>query len=529
MPSSKPNYPHRDLAYGHIPSFGARCWRFSHVDYPEPHGKRGLLVEEFSLVSGIEGPASMPTNTIVTGPVTGGRRGWPFSLPRTDLASVGYVAEEFFLDGTAAAYAVEPGAELTVDGKWRVRRSRTAPFRIRVLVVRPVDRARFNGVVHVNWQNVTAGFELGTADFESEQLLDGFAWVGVSAQRDGVHGLPGTEQFALRGWDPERYGTLDHPDDDFSFDIYTQAARSIGPAMLGGAEARKLVASGGSQSAMRLRTYANAIQPMERLFDGFLFIVDFGAGALPDTRDVDPAMLPRGILPTVPVQIRDDLGVPALVFNSETEAPSLFVVRQPDTDTHRLWEVAGTCHLSGGAGQDALAPILARDGITFEISSASGTVVENRNVLSYTPAYRAAFRHFHTWLEGGPPPPPQARIEFESAEPPTIRRDQYGNALGGIRLPDVAVPTGEHRGSNDGDIHESIVGYSRPFTTTERHELYPNREAYLDRWRAALDRGVADGFILPEDAPAMKAIADKTATAIFSTRTGTSPCRDVAS
>jgi hypothetical protein len=30
-----------------------------------------------------------------------------------------------------------------------------------------------------------------------------------------------------------------------------------------------------------------------------------------------------------------------------------------------------------------------------------------------------------------------------------------------------------------------------------------------------LDRGAADGFIQPEDAPAMKAIADKTATAIF--------------
>jgi Alpha/beta hydrolase domain len=458
----------------------------------------------------------MPTNAIVTGPVTAGRRGWPFSLPLTDLASVGYLAEEFFLDGTAAAYEAEPGAELAVDGNWQVRRSRTAPFRIRVLVVRPVDAARFNGVVHVNWQNVTAGFELGTADFESEQLLDGFAWAGVSAQRFGVHGLPGTEQFALRGWDPERYGTLDHPGDDFSFDIYTQAARAIGPAMLGGAEARKLVASGGSQSAMRLRTYANAIQPMERLFDGFLFFVDFGVGALPDTRDADPATLPSGILPTVPVQIRYDLGVPALVFNSETEAPALFPVRQPDTDTYRLWEVAGTCHLSGGAGRGALAPILARDGIPFEIGSASGAVVpDNRNVLSYTPAYRAAFRDFHTWLEGGPPPPPQARIEFESTEPPTIRRDHYGNALGGIRLPDFAVPTGEHRGSNDGTVQEPIVGYSRPFTTAELRELYPNQARYLGQWQAALDRGVADGFILPEDAPTMKATADETATAIF--------------
>jgi Alpha/beta hydrolase domain len=47
------------------------------------------------------------------------------------------------------------------------------------------------------------------------------------------------------------------------------------------------------------------------------------------------------------------------------------------------------------------------------------------------------------------------------------------------------------------------------------HQLYPNRKAYLDRWQAALDRGVAEGFILSEDVPAMKAVADKTANTIF--------------
>jgi hypothetical protein len=71
---------------------------------------------------------------------------------------------------------------------------RAVPYR--VLVVRPVDRARFNGIGHVNWQNVTAVLRIGIADAESEQLLDGFAWVGVSAQRVGVHGFPGSEQFA---------------------------------------------------------------------------------------------------------------------------------------------------------------------------------------------------------------------------------------------------------------------------------------------------------------------------------------------
>ena len=119
-----------------------------------------------------------------------------------------------------------------------------------------------------------------------------------------------------------------------------------------------------------------------------------------------------------------------------------------------------------GASREALAPLFARDGLAVMRggSTAAAVVQENRDVLSYTPAYRSAFRHLHIWLDGGPPPPLQARIEFESADPPTIRRDQYANALGGVRLPDFAVPIGEHRGRNDGDLHESLAWYSRPFT-----------------------------------------------------------------
>ena len=456
------------------------------------------------------------TAATVSGPITGGARGWPFSLPMADLASRGYVAEEFFVDGTATSYAAAPGADLGIDGRWSVEPGRTAPFRTRILVVRPVDAARFNGVVHVNWQNVTAGFEIGTAD--SDQLLDGFAWIGVSAQRVGIDGFAGMERVALRGWDPERYGTLQHPGDDFSFDIFTQAARAVGPGTLGGLVPRYLVASGGSQSAMRLRTYANAVQPIERVFDAFWFLVDFGRGSVPDTSDVDPASLPMGILPTVSVRIRDDLGVPAFVFNSETEAPGLFPVRQPDTDALRLWEVAGTCHTGGAGNQALMAPLFARDGIDFALGGSAGAafVPEHPNVLSYTPAHRAAFHHFNKWLTGGPPPPGQPRIEIDPGEPPVIRRDAHGNALGGIRLPDFAVPTGEHLGSGKGDdVLASLVGFTRPFTPEELAALYPDREAYLSRWVRALDDGVEAGFILPEDAPVMQAVAEETAAAVF--------------
>ena len=104
-------------------------------------------------------------------------------------------------------------------------------------------------------------------------------WVGVSAQRAGVHGpplIPGLS-LPLATWDPERYGTLWVPDDAYSYDIFTQAARAVGPARdtslvdpLGGLDVSSCFAAGQSQSAGRLASYVNAVQPTAGVFDGFL-------------------------------------------------------------------------------------------------------------------------------------------------------------------------------------------------------------------------------------------------------------------
>lgn len=40
----------------------------------------------------------------ITGPVTGGRHGWPFGSPLTEVTREGYVEEEFFLEGAATRY-----------------------------------------------------------------------------------------------------------------------------------------------------------------------------------------------------------------------------------------------------------------------------------------------------------------------------------------------------------------------------------------------------------------------------------------
>ena len=78
----------------------------------------------------------------ITGPTTGGERGAPFSA--VEVSELGYVSEEFFIEGVANAYELVEGAH-TPDGKWSSRRSdKTAPFKTRMLVVRPSESDRLS-------------------------------------------------------------------------------------------------------------------------------------------------------------------------------------------------------------------------------------------------------------------------------------------------------------------------------------------------------------------------------------------------
>ena len=151
----------------------------------------------------------------VEGPVTGGTHGWPFGRPLFDLADHGYVEEEFFLTGEATTYRQAAGSEWGRDGHWQAEPSGTVPFRTRILVYRPADPERFNHTVVVSWNNVTAGYELFGG--ESPEFFEGgYAFVGATVQRVGVHGFPTNNQ-GLAAWDPDRYGTLQIPTDDGSF------------------------------------------------------------------------------------------------------------------------------------------------------------------------------------------------------------------------------------------------------------------------------------------------------------------------
>ena len=426
----------------------------------------------------------------VAGPIEGGQRGLPFSAPTFDLEAHGYLVEEYFLTGKANSYALQDGARHGKDGTWdTLVRLQGTPFATRFLVVRPKEQKDFNGTVLVHWQNVTAGYELGTVT-ESE-ILRGYAWVGVSAQAIGIHGFPTPDANGLKQWDPERYKSLLHPGDTYSYDIFTQAARAISKDResenvdpMGGLKIERLIASGASQSASRLRTYINGVHQHTQIFDAYIPYIDF-ANPVPFSADL-AADRRRSRMPT---WIRKDLGVPVLVVNSETETLSYFPARQPETETFRFWEVAGAAH----------------------VSSVRGAVVEGMdspNWLAFDPVYNAAVRHMHDWLVQGEAPPSFPRIEVDtSAETAAVRRDKHGNARGGIRLPDLAVPTAAHSGMGTatpgGNRFAWLFGHAREFEPKKLAKLYDSGADFLGKYEAALKKSQEQKVVLPEEAPAM--------------------------
>lgn len=440
----------------------------------------------------------------ISGPVSGGQHGWPFGAPdAVEIEKRGYVMEEFFLEGEAQSYKPAAGTTTGEDGHWQVEPDVRAPFKTRFYVVRPRDPSRFNGVVLVNWQNVTANIDLGWP--QDDENYRGYAWVGVTTQKIGIDGVPDLTK-GLTAWDSERYASLHHPGDAYCYDIVTQAARAVGKDRsiagidpLGGLKPKIMIAMGGSQSAMRLGSYINIAQARDRVFDGFLLTVHWGmCPPLPDVslqRQFKPVGNGRYL---ATAKINDTTGTPILVLTGESEALHNYPVRQPDTDTFRFWEMAGAAH-SGPEMMDSMNGMFARDGL------ATNPPYERRNTVEWNYVRAAALRRLVEWVRDGKAPASMPRLEIEAGEKPQIKRDRMGNALGGIRLPEVAAPLAAHHGANDKDPMTALAGETRPFDAAQLHELYPTTQEYLGAWNRAVDALAEAGLVLAEDEAPLRA------------------------
>jgi len=413
------------------------------------------------------------------------------------------VLEEFLIEGVAVSYAPAPGSTIGLDGRWDTEPAETAPYRSRMYVVRPADPGRFNGTVFVNWQNVTAGVDLGAP--AAYELDHGYAWVGITTQRVAIEGQPSLavglpETTGLPAWDPQRYGSLHHPGDAFSYDIFSQAARALAPARptlpvdpLGGLEPRLMIATGGSQSAMRLGSYLNIADQRDAVFDGFFLLVHWGMCPYPPDQSLMESFRPiGGGLTAGSAAIADRHRVPVLVLNSESEVMNEYPVRQEDSGSFRFWEMAGTAHAGADVGGE-MDSIMVRDGLGPLVVS------EDRNLVDWSYVRNAALEHLVSWASGGPPPRSFPPIEIDDSHEPAIRRDEFGNALGGLRLPELVVPTAAHSGTNMGNPVAALAGQSTPLSDNQIRTLYPDSSTYLRAWDAAVNELVVQELVLECD------------------------------
>ena len=453
----------------------------------------------------------------VSGPVTGGK-GVPTLLTATMPAQSGYVSEEFFLEGTATAYTSD--VPLTPDGRWTVRPQSRAPYRTRIVVYRPESPKQFNGTVFVEWNNVSAGFETAPdwGSGHNEVIRSGGAWIAVTTQAVGLQGgqtiIGQTATGGLRATDPERYASLTHPGDSYSYDIYSQAGvvarNTTTPAVLGKLSVKRVIAVGVSQSAFRLVTYIDAVQPLAHVYDGFFVHSRNGNGAALAGAPLDAVAAPPSA-----ALIRGDLDVPVLQLLTESDLTLLraYPARQPDTKLLRTWEVAGASHADfyqGGVGFGDIGDGKAEQAL-LDVASADGGPLNCAQPINRGPQYlvvASALHHLDRWVADGVAPPKARPIDMAAGPPPVINRDAHGNALGGVRTPVVDVPTATLRGDgNAGATFCFLFGNTIPFDAATLASLYPTHRDYVTKFNRATDAAVKAGFLLAPNAKNLKLAA----------------------
>jgi len=345
------------------------------------------------------------------------------------------------------------------------------------------------------------------------------------------------------------------------------AERSAGREAAAGLFA-STIAIGGSQSGRYLRDFLwqgfNRDTAGRRVFDGVIPYIAGGRRTFTNFRFAEPGRfsrqhedhdVPGFDFPFAYATLTDPVtgtkdGILARCMANGT-CPRLFHI---DTGAE-FWQAGASLVGTGGTGRDVAFPAGVRAyaiaGGAHAPTMAMPFCTYPANMMNYSPVLRALLLAMVDWTTGRAEPPPSrwpklaAReiVPVESIDAPfepwarvvnlpippdgkpawpvfvpAIGKD--GNDLPGLRLPEVAAPTGTYlswnlrkEGFAPGDLCMIFGGYE-PFArdaASRRQddrrpaldELYPSPDARTKALTAAAEQLVQDRFLLPEDAKAM--------------------------
>lgn len=465
-----------------------------------------------------QGGTPLPT---VTGPVPVTETSYPFldrlGPPRAAMFAAGYVEEEYFISGTANVYTWDADNNPVI-------RTPDAPYATRIIVRRPGKPNKFSGTVWVEFLNPTLAFDLDRMwQLHYDQILrDGDAWVGITSKPIAI--------LALQNFDPVRYAPLSmaNPlppeeqtcgrlpgepgyspnssklyENGLIWDMMSQLGallRSDSSQNPLGQPSKVVYGEGWSQTGGYAYRYLSTFGPLatladgSRIFDGWLVGGPTGPTAINQCVSA-PSTDPRQA-------IRPN-GVPVLSFRTESDFWS-FAYRRPDSDDpndqFRLYEIAGVSHDTATIYENF--PTLedaAKAGVTVPSTEPCG-IIPPAVVIDFPYEYffNAAAINLKLW-SAGVTPPYADRYVYDGT---TIVRDEYGNAVGGLRSPYVDVPISTYAMPTGGVC--PFIGRRIPFSADLLSELYKSHGDYVNQVSKNTQELLKQRFFLPMDASKIK-------------------------
>jgi len=423
-----------------------------------------------------------------------------------NVGALGYEANEYFLTGRADVYKPVSMADAPdVASRDNVRDlgrgdftreliNAEVPFTTRLIVYRPKNKRRFSGNVVIETLHPNGGGRsLAWNALHDFFAAGGDAYVGVQ------HPLTIA---GVKAADPDRYAPLSAADATQLWGMLAQAGAAIkmqGPTSpLYGYPVKHLLMTGYSYTGVATATFANYHHREARLKNG-RSIFD-------------------GYLPMADAQYVRPLDVPVMRLNTQSDFNGFGGLknRRPDDDRYRHYEVAGAAHVAVPP-PDGAAVAPAPDKVPtpagqphFSPSSCQSQFPSGSHPNDY-PLYlvqAAMFDNMYRWMSGRGVPPPSAMIETNADG--SVRLDELGNAMGGIRYPQVAVPVAVYGvGTTDACL---LFGYTAPFDAAKCTALYGEKTSYLRKVRSTGEKLVAERLLLSDDLAKLVAISSTGAT-----------------
>lgn len=480
----------------------------------------------------------------VTGPIPVTKQSRPsaaaaYQLKPTNLARWGYSEREYFVGGRANVYDWDAAGEPSVQ-------STGLPYKTRMLVRAPKNPAKWSGnvvveIIHPSWDASLTYQWISSRHF----LQNGDVWVGINAE--------GESQIGMKTFDPQRYASLFYPapvvadypadlqecagsttyENGIAWDIVTQtgalfsstkAQNPIRSLLQKSQRPEKLILTGFSHTAFMTAAYAHTFNDMavdsrgKRIWDGY-FITGGGQGirqpinacasnlAITDPRNTEP------IQAHVMVESEENT-----VIRNHTR---LLAWRAPDSNDprhpYRAYEIPGLAHDVIGEGNPLAGPEeqtrmgLAPDAIAAVGQSCLDTPgfapLSQINNYPLAALRMAMWRNLEDWIRHGKTPPPGRVIAGEVFGEPgaldiNIDRDQFGNALGGVRLPLVDAPTETLQAVYNSGVcpdFDGYIGLDIPLSDDVLREQYPTHRAYVKAVTAAVRDAVQRRDLLKQD------------------------------